>query len=169
MKRNLSDENVWCRLSFKSLKYHKCRIWFIAHLRHKSNLDKQKMRSKSYLNCKTFTSLNVLRLHAMLPNILSPMGSWATTKTVGNIFCMPMGNKYHLIWSNTIHISSNTALTRWPNSQRTKIMAYEAHNKPNVSNISAELFTFFWSWKETDRKKRFVCKFQSYFWRLFAC
>lgn len=96
------------------------------------------------------TSLNVFRLHEILPNMSSSTGSWATIKIVTNIRWISLGIQYHLRLPSTILMVSNAAPTRWPNSQKPKIAITE-QIKWKINRITS---IESWCWKKNEENRR---------------
>lgn len=121
-----------CQTSFvHSLKNHEVRINFIAHLKHIQNSNiNRRLSMASSIKISELTSLNTIRLHEMLPKMVSPTDSWATTKMIGSDFHASRGSRYHFSWSSAKLISSNAIETRSPNSQI-----------PNTVTIASNIWT----------------------------
>lgn len=78
-----------------------------------------------------FTFLKESRMHTMLQNPRIKMGSCVPTIKISNIFCISIGNEYHLHWQSSSLNPANSYVTALPNLQYRKIGANDQNAKIN--------------------------------------
>lgn len=137
---------IWTSI-VHSLEYHERRIDSIANLKKTENklvADANCKTIQGYIEFVELTSLKVFRLHSMLPKILSPTGSWLTTKMVGIILRIWCGNKYHFSCSMAMLISLNVMQSLSPNSQTPKTVRNDS--KTWINNATSSVRSTSPSW-----------------------
>lgn len=97
------------------------------------------------------TSLNVIRLHEILPKMSNSTGAWATITIIGTILRVLCESRYHLNSSSSILILSNAMWTRSPISQTQNGPENEA-NSWAIRFIISKLLLTSWCYKKNENE-----------------
>lgn len=88
---------------------------------------------------KHFTFLNESRMHTILQKPRTNTGSCVSNMKINIIFCILIGNEYHLHCQSTSPNCSNAVVTDAPNSQNIKTGANDQKAKSNGETNSKKI------------------------------